>query len=132
MVAYSFQGQFEAPILTLRKTGTIRAVGRRRHARPDEALQLYRGMRTRQCRLIARSVCAAVDPIQLFFHDTPRVLVGTPDQRREIANLDAFAQGDGFANWDEMAAFWRAVHTSRLGPWTGLWIRWKADTVALP
>lgn len=41
MVAYSFQPRFAAPIEQGLKTHTLRAAGKRRHARVGEALQLY-------------------------------------------------------------------------------------------
>lgn len=130
MVAYSFQARFELPIISGRKTGTIRNLGRRRHARPGEALQLYTGMRTRSCRLLAQAACVAVEPIRLHFH-SPAVLVGAGCY--EIEDLDTFAQGDGFRDWDDMAAFWREAHPlPHLGPWIGLWVRWNSDTVVIP
>lgn len=134
MVAYSFQSRFQAPIVTRRKTGTIRNVGHRRHAQPGDALQLYTGMRTRSCRLVARAVCAVVEPIRLCF-GAPGVIVGAGriEECRVIDDLDAFAQGDGFADWAEMADFWAAAHPlKRLGPWVGLWVRWNPETVVTP
>ena len=59
MVAYSFKARFAEPILAGTKLHTVRAP-RKRDARPGEELQLYRGMRTRQCALIARKTCAGV------------------------------------------------------------------------
>ena len=52
MVAYSLKPRFIPPILSGAKRQTIRAISRRRHAIPGETLQLYTGMRTKQCRLI--------------------------------------------------------------------------------
>ena len=49
MVAYSFKKQFGPPILAGTKAQTIRA-DRKRHVRSGELVQLYTGMRTRQCR----------------------------------------------------------------------------------
>lgn len=77
MVAYSFNARFELPIVTLRKTGTIRNVGKRRHAKPGETLQLYTGMRTRACRLLATAVCSSQDRLRIWF-EQPRVIIGGP------------------------------------------------------
>lgn len=55
MVAYSFKRQFGPPILAGTKGGTIRN-DRKRHARPGEELQLYHGMRTKSCTLIANHI----------------------------------------------------------------------------
>lgn len=133
MVAYSFQARFEGPILTGRKTGTIRAIGRRRHARAGEQMQLYTAMRTRSCRLLARVECLTADPIRLCFA-SPAVVVGPGliEECHAIDDLDAFAQGDGFRDWDDMAAYWRASDPlPRLGPWVGLWVRWRPETMAV-
>ena len=51
MVAYSFKSQFEEPIVAREKRQTVRGF-RKRHARPGEPIQLYVGMRTRNCRKI--------------------------------------------------------------------------------
>ena len=67
MVAYSFRPRFIEPILGGRKRQTIRAIGRRRHARPGDPLQLYAGMRTRNCRLIGRAICIDVVEVGLRF-----------------------------------------------------------------
>lgn len=68
MVAYSYKARFVEPIrlglepgpwIPGMKRQTIRA-DRKRHARPGEEIQHYRGMRTRQCFLIGRAICEAV------------------------------------------------------------------------
>src|SRR5688572_27059627 len=100
MVAYSFQRQFADPILIGRKVHTVRGV-RKRHARAGEALQLYTGMRTVACRLVARATCLDVKPIDLHFR--PHVLDDyvTIDSKR-LEDLDAFAYSDGFPNWIDL------------------------------
>lgn len=132
MVAYSFQQRFEAPILSGRKRGTIRNVGKRRHVNAGEEIHLYVGMRTRHCRLIARATCEAVFPIRLTF-STPEVWIGSEVHGKSIGDLDGFAQGDGFDHWDDMAAFWRKTHHClNLPPWTGLWILWDLESLVTP
>lgn len=121
MVAYSFQPRFEEPILAGTKGGTIRA-DRKRHARPGEEMQLYTGMRSRECRLIARRTCLAIEPIWLWFGREPAVRLGA----RHFANaqdLNDFAGFDGFANWLELERFWRDGYESVWG-WEGWHIRW--------
>src|SRR5262245_27727445 len=119
MVAYSFQKRFVEPILGGSKGGTIRA-DRRRHARPGEELQLYTGMRTKQCRMIARKRCVTVEPIILDF-GFPRISTGcgwivAPHR------LDVLAQFDGFIDFEEMAVFWETKHGAVR--FTGQHIRW--------
>lgn len=126
MVAYSFQAQFIDPIRSGRKRQTVRAIGKRRHARPGDQLQLYTGMRTRSCRLQARAVCADVQPIRIEFStmypgdvvrigDGPRIWQG---------DLDPFAQSDGFDSWQAMRDFWSKHHPHVL-QFYGVIIFWK-------
>lgn len=129
MVAYSFQAQFADPIRMGGKRQTVRAprLGRGRHARPGEALQLYTGMRTRQCRLIARATCEEAAPITLVFNDRTY-----PGDQVWIArgptiwqgDLDPFAQSDGFKDWAELRAFWR-THHGAIARFEGVIIRWR-------
>ena len=126
MVAYSFKQQFRGPILAGAKRQTIRA-DRKRHARPGEQLQLYTGMRTRQCALIGRSVCEAVEPVRIGVEDG-WIQVG--QLMKLFRNLtDAFAQADGFADWPDMQAFWRREHPG-VPVFAGVLIRWGALAVA--
>lgn len=151
MVAYSFKRRFVNPILVglgldpieadragiEPKRQTIRAIGKRRHARPDEIVQLYHGMRTRQCFMIGSALCSSVEPIDVYLKsDVIRVgALDRPDapvRSYTAANgasgmLDAFARADGFGDWGEMKEFWREEHgdLARLGPWTGLLIKWR-------
>lgn len=126
MVAYSFQPQFIDPILSERKTQTIRAVGKRRHARPGEALQLYTAMRTKQCRIVGRAVCLSVSPIKISFSKMYPGDVITLDGAPRIwqGDLDPFAIADGFTSWAEMRQFWEKHHPSLL-QFHGFLIRWK-------
>lgn len=129
MVAYSFKAQFAEPILAGTKGGTIRA-DRRRHARPGEELQLYTGMRTQHCRLIARKTCVAVEPVTLvLFADIVMEMAIFPERKTALADrdeLNAFARFDGFASIDEMRAFWRTEHPNiePLRGFKGWHIRW--------
>lgn len=127
MVAYSFKERFELPILTGRKTGTIRSFGKRRHARPGETLQLYVNQRSPSCRLIATPACTSVDRLRCWF-DQPRVIIGELEDDTPIeavnhcADFDAFARADGFDGFDDMARFWWDTHKAR--SFDMAWIRW--------
>ncbi len=131
MVAYNFQPQFELPIIALAKCGTIRA-DRKRHARPGEVLQLYTGMRTKKCRLIATARCSGNDRIRLSFEHQVIVIGEYPNRRRlvaidekTLAPLDEFARGDGFADFQDMSRFWGP----KLSDFDGRWIQWHSDSV---
>lgn len=124
MVAYSFRPQFVEPIRTGAKRHTIRA-DRKRHARPGEELQLYTGMRTPNCFLIARATCLTVGAIRLHLADGIVDFGGA-----EISNpyaLDLFACRDGFRDFDELRAFWRVTHPG-LDPFSGVIVVWGGIT----
>ena len=141
MVAYSFNPRFELPILSGAKSGTIRAVGRRRHACAGETLQLYVGQRTRHCRLLGKAFCTSVDPIRIVIdnwwgkpkivtidighHRAPSVFALSLTGRDDI---DAFARGDGFDDGWAMADFWWTTHRELIADgeilFDGVWVRW--------
>lgn len=126
MVAYNFMPQFEMPIVTRRKTGTIRDQGRRRHARPGEMLQLYTGMRQPSCRLIATAPCIGADRLRVYFNER-RIIVGEVDpafpldEVNHCGDVDEFARGDGFRDFDHMASFWNVPEFDKV------WIQWDPE-----
>lgn len=132
MSAYSFKKQFVDPIRANTKLQTIRAprLGRGRHARVGEEMQLYYGMRTKQCRLIAVGVCRSVETVQLDFdvgsvriEDGAAVyFLSSPEDR------ERFAQNDGFADWDQMRRFWRLEHQA--AEFDGVLLKWRLLRVA--
>lgn len=133
MVAYSFKRRFVDPILSGTKIGTIRA-DRKRHARPGEELQLYVGMRTKSCQLIARGRCVAVNRITLAFRDLREAgIEGAPVIIEEGAHnhngLDEFARSDGFKDWAELVVFWNKQHGSDVRIFTGIRILWDVASL---
>ncbi len=145
MVAYSFKARFVAPILAGTKGGTIRLPrkpGRARikivldegqlyarerpggHVRVGEEMQLYTGMRTKHCLLIARKTCVAVEPIRLNFR-VYRCWLGDVHHLRVIkADFERFARFDGFESLKEMAEFWKGRHVEPWWLFDGWHIRW--------
>jgi hypothetical protein len=102
------------------KRQTIRAVGKRRHARPGEIVQLYHGMRTKQCFKIGDGRCKAVYKIEFDIKDV--MMVKLHDEPwREVD--DRFAQLDGFSDYSDMCQFWINEH----GPcaFSGVLIEWE-------
>lgn len=120
MVAYSFKRRFIAPILAGTKRQTIRAE-RKRHARPGEELQLFTGMRTKQCRLLGRATCLTVQPIRMFIK--ARCVESEGDTISCRLGTDTFACADGFKTRDELAAFWADNHPG-IDPFSGVLITW--------
>lgn len=126
MVAYSFQAQFRAPIIAGTKRQTLRN-DRKRHAREGETLQLYTGMRTRQCRLIGTATCLGVSPVRLDFGNGRVEFLETGNVATTLDELHAFAQIDGFPSWGHLKEFWFTEH-GRVTAWEGVRISW-GDTL---
>jgi hypothetical protein len=142
MVAYSVKERFIAPIevgLGLPITGpasvafpapklqTIRAVGKRRHARPGEIIQIYYAMRTSFCRLIGVARCVDVVPLVFDFAFVNRSITARIDgQRLRRDEMDDFARRDGFDDHADMARFWRDEHPFER--FEGVLIRWAPIT----
>lgn len=129
MVAYSFQRQFAEPILDGTKGGTVRAPRKRGHCEPGEELQLYVGMRTPSCSLIARKPCLEIERITLHFAGN-EVIFPSRDAHLRGWALDAFARFDGFHDWLALRDFWRETnqHPHRFD---GYHIRWMPLPEAL-
>jgi hypothetical protein len=138
MVAYSFKARFVEAILDNTKTHTLRNP-RKRHAREGEELQLYTGMRTRHCKLIATTTCNRFFGVYLKFSiyqsfalfDVVEREPGVFRRRgrlRAIGDPDAFARSDGFNDIDDMGRFWRDEHG--VASWNGLLIGWAPLVLA--
>lgn len=126
MVAYSFRKRFAAPILAGTKAQTIRA-DRKRHARPGEEIQLYTGMRTKHCKLLARVRCEAVVPVRMTFSRWGgAAAVWLEDRPMASVLLDAFARQDGFGSFLDMRLFWLCEHARDADEidFRGVLIRW--------
>lgn len=125
MVAYSFQKQFVRPILEGTKRQTIRDE-RKRHARPGEELQLYTGMRTRDCKLIAKVSCIRVGTITLDLDAGRAVILDNDGMATMHAHdrIEHFARADGFESFEAMRAFW-AKHHPGVTSFQGVIITWE-------
>ena len=118
MVAYNFQSQFVPLIESGKKTQTIRANGKRNHAKAGDTLQLYTGMRTKSCRKIADAICTrstycAIREDRITLGNHPRV------------NMDDFARADGFKDFEDMKSWFRKTHGL---PFIGQLIQWRPQT----
>lgn len=115
MVAYNFMGRFADDVASGRKRQTIRPTGARRHAKAGDAVQLYTGQRTADCRKLADGVCVrstycAIREDSVTLGNHPRV------------DLDEFARMDGFADFDAMKDFFRDQYGL---PFIGTLIQWE-------
>lgn len=138
MVAYSFKRVF-VPAIRLGlgldpidpepgarrpKRQTIRAVGKRRHARPGDELQLYFGMRSSNCMLIGRANCVAVERIIIWFDGKSIQAIMVSGKILGPRQLRRFAVDDGFETLEDMSAFW--IKENRPPQkWEGVLIRWE-------
>lgn len=125
MVAYSFKERFCQPIVDRTKRQTIRAIGKRRHARPGDDVQIYTAMRTTKCRkVIPDTTCEEIVPVRFDITD-PRAPVLFVDGRLQSGarRLDAFARADGFRNFGDMVAFWLEEHGAI--DFNGVLIKWR-------
>ena len=138
MTAYGFKDRFVDAIREGRKRQTVRAprLGRQRHARPGELLQLYRSWRQPgMAKIIPDPICRAVAEVKIaqdyviLRRAFPGSLGGASDYGwQQIADepygfftLDSFARADGFADADDMLRFFAAAHPL---PFTGICIMW--------
>lgn len=123
MVAYSFKRRFCDAVANGQKCQTIRA-RRARHARPGERIQLYFGMRTKQCRKLINvdPVVTSVTDIVLFIPDGPGVAQFMTEPALPQDVTDAFARDDGFESAADFIDFWRKEHGP--GEFVGVLIAW--------
>lgn len=114
MVAYNFQARFASAVERGEKRQTIRLQGSRRHARPGEAVQLYTGMRTKDCRRLREAVCDLSTSCAIREE-------GVTLGNHPCVDVDDFARADGFADFEAMKAWFREMHGL---PFVGRLIRW--------
>lgn len=126
MVAYNFKSAFIDQIYARTKRQTVRHQGGKRHARPGEPVQLYRGLRTKHARkIIPDPICTRVAqiviPVAPHFENCVGGIEidGIPLTDQEMAD---FAWADGFASLRLFGRFWLATHGA--GVFTGVVIYW--------
>ena len=108
MTAYNFQPQFEEPILKGTKEHTIRP-RRKNKTRIGQAIQLYTGMRTKHCKLIAEKTCTAVKPIMINVDNWAININGHSLSPNEITE---FAHHDGFDDSYDFFEFFKSRYTT--------------------
>ncbi len=126
MVAYSFKKRFADQIASGEKRQTIRA-HRKRHARVGEPVQLFYGMRTRQCRKLIETdpICCAVENIVLVIpiaNEPAFIRWGNSGCLEEVS--PEFAKADGFEDVEDFTQFWIEAHGA--GKFEGVLIKWAA------
>jgi hypothetical protein len=114
MVAYNFQAQFATAVESGEKRQTIRAEGKRRHAREGDLIQLYTGMRTKACRMLGEAVCSKSTYCAIY---EDRITTGNYPN----TDFDEFARADGFRDFEHMKEWFRETHGL---PFVGRLIQW--------
>lgn len=100
MVGYNFQPRFIEPIQNRIKRQTCRRVGARRHARPGEKIQLYVGIRTKNCRKILTEdpTCILVQPAIIDLAQPGKPIVEVGGKLVKGRDLELFVERDGFSS----------------------------------
>lgn len=125
MVAYSFRPRFVDLIYSGAKTQTIRAHGKKRHARPGEPVQLYQALRTKWARKIVKAdpICTRFEQIVIL--PTARgLIVEVNGIRLGRSQLEKFAHDDGFFGAADFKRWWRAAIPTEV--FYGVVIHWGA------
>jgi hypothetical protein len=135
MTAYNFQACFAPDVECMYKRQTIRAKGKRRHARPGERVQLYTGQRTKACRKLVDPdpVCTAADEIKLARDDgagrfcvtiTKKTKRGLSERviHGDESRFKRFARADGFKSMAAMMDWFEKAHGL---PFEGVLIKWR-------
>ena len=107
MVAYSFMKRFAEKVESGIKPHTIRDNHwNGRHAKAGDKLQLYTGMRTRQCRKLLDALCLGVWEIDIRDSNV-RILNLTGWAKLSPAEVESLAIGDGFDSVDEFFEYFK-------------------------
>lgn len=118
MVALNFKAQFADAVASGSKKQTIRAFRKdNRDPQYGDALQLYTGMRTKQCRKLRDAKVARVTAVDIYENG---VVHG--DRGLTPRELENFARNDGFPSFGHMTDFFKAEHGL---PFRGLLIEWS-------
>ena len=95
--AFDFNPEFASAVESGTKLQTIR---RTKRAKPGDRLQLYTGLRTRDCRKLGEGVCTLVDHVGIR---PDGITFGNVDKHPR--DIDEFARADGFTDFDAMVAW---------------------------
>lgn len=127
MVAYNFKSQFAGDVESGKKRCTIRRAGKRKPPVPGCRIQLYTGMRTKNCRALLNPICTKVTPIKIFpnfgeihIQAASRIhwLIFDSDK-----SLNQLARQDGFASFKEFFDFFE-TQADENGVFEGHLIEW--------
>lgn len=126
---YNFHKQFAPDVEAGIKRQTIRKKGKRRPPLKGEPLQLYTGMRTKYCRLLARETCKHVSEIIImprkklvsFFSSSHQHFIVLDTDCPELTLL---AEKDGFKSVDDFFEWFEKQLDGERGIFEGYLIEW--------
>jgi hypothetical protein len=130
MPALSFKPEFVTAIDAGEKRRTIRRVRKAGNPEPGQPLQLYTGMRTKDCEKIRDAVCTRVRPVKIdcmgVVLDGLRLIAGSEPGYLGSGDPEAydgdFARADGFDSFQDMAEFFDKQYGL---PFEGQLIEWR-------
>lgn len=120
---------FLAQLAPLVESGEKRHTVRREAKRPiqvGDRLQLFTGMRTKQCRRLLDTECTRIQTITIAKNST-MTLDGWPTFG--CAEADRFAQADGLRDFDELRDW---IEQNYGLPFRGVVIHWAYNTQVQP
>lgn len=127
MPLLGFRARFGPAILDGSKRQTIRAPRKdqRPHASEGSTLYLYTGLRTKNACKLGEARCLGVDEVRLNLARDTASVISALGVRPIVgpADLDAFAQRDGLADWADMKATFAELHGDQ-PEFNGVIIRW--------
>lgn len=131
MPAYNFQSRFADLVEGGHKRQTIRQTSK--GAKRGATAYLYTGQRTSSCRRLGEGTITDVRPIEIGRHacSEPYACITERDGKKtHLAHeqLDSLAREDGFANGEEMAAWFAAQYGL---PFSGYLHEWVPSSRAL-
>ncbi len=127
MPAYNFQARFAPLVEDGRKQQTIRADRKDgRVPQVDDYAHCYTGMRTAQCRKLGMWLTVRVSRIVI-----QREGILLDGAAIHCTDLDAFAQSDGFADWEGMLDWFDSQHGLPFAGDLVQWL-WSPDGKAVP
>ena len=118
MVAFNFKEKFSADVGSGLKPGTIRQTQR---CKAGDAVQLYTGQRTKNCRKLGDAICTGVAQIRIT-EECPWTIFHTEGDIKTSINGRRFHELEGFKNEKEFVDFFREHYGL---PFEGYYHQWE-------
>ena len=129
MTALNFKQEFSKSIKCGQKRQTIRRFRKdgRRICEVGGKLQLYTGMQTKKCELVADAICTGIDVILINRH-----VIYIDDYSLNYLEMVKLAKADGFKTLSAMLEYFEYVYSDSWDPavrpsfpFQGYFIKWE-------